>query len=178
MPVVSQKNQDALTQAMLKSLLKYDPETGKFLRKVSRGGNGRKYSEAGTLHHTGYVCIRINGYQYRASRLAFLYMTGEWPDELVDHANRDRSDDRWRNLRECTYSENNRNASISKNSTSGVTGVSFHKLIKKWQTRIVLQGRSYHLGYFDTIKEAAAARAKAAAKYHGEFAADHSQAVG
>jgi len=178
MPIISQENQDALTQARLKSLLKYDPFTGNFWWKVNRRGTAKKNSVAGAVSTAGYRQIKINGPLYLSSRLAFLYMTGKWPKGYVDHINRNRADNRWENLRECTNAENQYNASIKKIIPAVVPGVCYNKADKKWHARINKDGKRKHLGFFDTIEEAAEARAKAVAKYHGEFAADHSQAVG
>lgn len=114
MPIISQENQDALTQARLKSLLKYDPFTGNFWWKVNRRGTAKKNSVAGAVSTAGYRQIKINGPLYLSSRLAFLYMTGKWPKGYVDHINRNRADNRWENLRECTNAENQYNASIKK----------------------------------------------------------------
>lgn len=67
----------------------------------------------------GYRVITIFGNektrpQYRSGRLAFLYMTGHWPEWDVDHKNRKRGDDRWKNLREATRSQNLRNRQMGK----------------------------------------------------------------
>ena len=95
--------QSILSQKRLKELLVYDPETGVFtwitgLHKV-----------AGTKHHSGYVLIKIDYVLHSAHRLAFLYMTGTWPHDTVDHINRVKNDNRWANLRDVTKSLNNIN---------------------------------------------------------------------
>ena len=73
-----------ITQARLKELLTYDPETGYFTRNVNvKGANAGE--RAGTITAKGYIAIGIDRKHYLAHRLAFLYMTGEWPKELVDH---------------------------------------------------------------------------------------------
>lgn len=89
-----------LTAERLRELFRYDPSTGEFTRRV------------GTTNPDGCVMVSVDGRQYRANRLAVLYMTGAWPspDQVVDHINRVRTDDRWDNLRVCTPAENNSNA--------------------------------------------------------------------
>jgi hypothetical protein len=124
---------------------------------------------AGYLKNTGYITIRINGWNYQAHRLAWLYVHGVWPTDQLDHINGVRDDNRIANLREATSQENNRNAGLRKDNSSGITGVGWHKRRQKFQARIAVDGRLIYLGRFDTLEEAAAARAKAESFYFGEF---------
>lgn len=94
-------------------------------------------------------------------------MTGEWPKHHVDHANGDRDDNRWVNLREATWSENKWNSKTPRNNTTGVKGVS--RLKGRFRARVMVHGDYKFLGYFDTIEEAANARFAAAEEAHGEF---------
>ena len=151
-----------LTQARLKQLLSYNPETGDWiwisapLRHTHRIG-----TSAGCITPEGRLAIRIGGQSYLASRLAFLYMTGEWPKEVMDHINRDPGDDRWCNLREATSSENNFNRTIG----NGYRGIRAKG--KKWVARVA---NGIYLGIFDTVEEAVAARDVAASQIAGNFA--------
>jgi HNH endonuclease len=99
------------SQEYLKSILHYDPETGVWTWIKPPKHNLRLLDrEAGYARSPdGYRVIRIWGAPYYASRLACLYMTGKWPDEEMDHINRDPTDDRWDNLREATSSLNKYN---------------------------------------------------------------------
>lgn len=92
------------------------------------------------------------------------------PNEIVDHVNGDRLDNRKSNLRLCTNAENSRNANISKNNTSGYKGVSWDKSRNLWHAQIMVDKRTIHIGRFGDKLEAAKAYNKAAVKYHGEFA--------
>ena len=114
-----------LTQKRLKELLHYDPETGIFTRiKKVRGGLGENPNEAGSIKTKhDYRIIGIDNKSYKASRLAFLYMEGYFPENIVDHKNRIKSDDRYKNLRQVTQQCNVKNCSIRKNNKSGVSGV-------------------------------------------------------
>lgn len=126
-----------LTQERLKELFEYRPETGEFIRKVSRG-RGKAGSVAGTSDKDGYIIIGIDRERYKAHRLAFLYMDGKIPEE-VDHKNRITWDNRWDNLRDTTSSENNKNRTTYSN--SGYLGVSWHKAAKngKYKIKILIK---------------------------------------
>ena len=107
-----------ITQARLKELLTYDPETGYFTRNVNvKGANAGE--RAGTITAKGYIAIGIDRKHYLAHRLAFLYMTGEWPKELVDHKDTIKINNKWENLREATNSQNKRNVGARKTNKSG-----------------------------------------------------------
>ena len=97
-----------ITQSELKMWLTYYPDTGKFIWNVSGGPSFNRPTEgteAGTITR-GRRVIRILGRGHFASRLAWLYMTGESPTMDIDHINRDKSDDRWCNLRHVNHSQN------------------------------------------------------------------------
>jgi hypothetical protein len=159
-----------LTIKRLKELLHYDPVTGVFTRLVPRPGpNGHVGAEAGCDNGQGYIRIYVDSVPYKARRLAWFYMTGEWVDE-VDHRNTVRSDNRWGNLREATRGQNRTNCSAYKNNTSGLKGVSFYRPNGKWKAQIQASGRKTFLGYHDTPEEAHSAYIAMANKLHGEFA--------
>lgn len=155
----------------LKDFLHYDPETGHWAWLVS--GRGTRSPRAGTVGKWGYIVIQFNGKLYRAHRLAWFYMTGEWPKEDIDHINRIKDDNRWCNLREASRSQNNINSGMRKHNTSGLKGVFYRSdRPKKWQAKIGLNGRGKHLGYFNTKEEAHAAYLAAARANYGDFLPD------
>lgn len=157
-----------LTRARLKELLHYDPETGHFMRRVTVS-NAVAGSRAGAIGNRGYVRIRIDDKEHLAHRLAFLYMTGEWPPKDVDHINRDRADNRWENLRHATRQENLRNVGLHRSNTSGHRGVTWNKRRGKWQAFGKRGGRYIFLGCFDVLEEAAATARKWREDNFGEF---------
>jgi hypothetical protein len=163
---------ETLTAKRLRQLLRYDPETGVFRWRVARGCR-KAGSKAGTTkvgRDQGYLEIRINQCDYRAARLAWLYMTGEWPPHTVDHRDTDRGNNRWRNLRLATSSQNNCNQRTRRDNTSGFKGVSYARNEGKYQARIWHNGRQHSLGYFKYAVQGAWAYRRAALKLHGEFA--------
>ena len=155
-----------LTQERLKELLKYDPETGDFWWIAER----QKGQYAGTQDKGGYIHIQVDCHRYPAGRLAVLYMTGKWPNGDVDHINKRSDDNRWKNLREATRSQNKANGRKYKNNFSGFKGVCWNARQKKYQGQISCNGRQMYLGYFSSPEEAARAYDKKAVELFGEYA--------
>lgn len=145
-----------LTQTELKRLWDYNPDTGFFTRLVSTNGRVKVGDVPDFVHHDGYIQIQISGKKYVAHRLAWLYMTGNFPNEQTDHLNGIRHDNRWVNLRDVTNSINQQNQRRPHlNNKSGYLGVSLCSYSGKWRAHIKLNGKSFHLGTFDDVHEAA-----------------------
>jgi len=159
-----------LTQEYLKQILSYNPDTGIWVWQKSLALQIKIGQQAGTILKSGYRHIRINYKHYKAYRLAWLYMTGEWPKEQIDHINGIKDDNRWCNLREATTQQNGWNSKKPKNNTSGYKGISWNKKSKKWTVFIQVNKKNKYLGGYETKKEAIQIRKEATAKYHGEFA--------
>ena len=153
-----------LTQARLKELLDYDPETGAFVWKQKLNRSTVVGSKAGTVNTHGYVRITIDGKKHQAHRLAWLHTYGCWPDKEIDHINRIRTDNRIANLRDTD--KNQWNSGKQVNNTSGYPGVSWHKWSKKWLAQIKVYGKTMRLGLFDTLEAANAAYMAAKEKLH------------
>jgi hypothetical protein len=154
-----------LTVLRLQQVLEYAPTSGEWhwkRRSDVRGGWNSKCAGkiAGRLDSDGYRQIAVDGRRYSAARLAWLYMTGEWPPDEIDHKNRRRDDDRWENLRAVTHVQNMANVGLPSTNTSGIKGVYWNKKLGKWQAALARQ----HLGVFDDINEAAADYQAAAAR--------------
>jgi len=154
-----------LTKQRADELLDYDPDSGIFTWRVSRG-RARAGSPAGCIESNGYLRIQIDARQYSAHRIAWLMTHGEFPPDEIDHIDGDRLNNRISNLRAVTRLENLRNQARQKNNTSGVTGVVWRKDRAKWQSSIKVNWRRKHLGYFDSFDDAVAARTLAEA-IHG-----------
>jgi hypothetical protein len=164
------RNSGDLTQERLKVLLHYDPETGIFTRLVQTGSRTRVGDVAGGVNVHGYRQVGVCGRLYYAHRLAWLYMTGEWPPHHTDHINGDRDDNRWPNLRLATHAQNLANSRKSKNNTSGLKGVSWDARKRKWFAQITVSRRHHFLGYFDDPTSAHGAYIDAAEKHFVQFA--------
>jgi hypothetical protein len=154
-----------ITQQQLKDHLSYDPKTGIFTR-VKNTARYKAGSILGTKHSTGYVVIRIEDKLYKAHRLAWLYVYGQFPELRIDHINRDGLDNRLSNLRLATSKENSENRSVGRNNKSGHPGVDWSKKLKKWRARITVNYKGIHLGYFLNIEDAINAYKESAACLH------------
>ena len=148
-----------ITQSRLKELMRYDPLTGVFTRRVARGSVPAG-AIAGTPDEKGYLRLTVDRRQYRCHRMAFLYMDGAVPQE-VDHKNRVRDDNRWANLRSSTRSDNMRNAARRECNTTGVVGVSFRPRRNRWVARITVGRKRVQIGTFMEFSQAVEARIRA-----------------
>ncbi|MEM1188173.1 MAG: HNH endonuclease [Pseudomonadota bacterium] len=153
-----------ITQKQLKEVLSYDPDTGTFIWKQSRGGR-LKGSVAGAIREDGYNVIYFQTRRYYAHRLAWLYVYGCWPKNMIDHRNGVRSDNRIKNLRDVTNQENQHNQrKASRNSSHGYLGCSPNG--RRWQAHIKVNGYKKYLGLFKTPQQAHEAYMKAKKELH------------
>lgn len=157
-----------ITAERLREIVDYNPETGIFTWAKSRFG-ARKGDVCGRISHFGYREICVDYRLYRANRLAWLYMTGSFPKLGIDHINRMRNDDRWRNLREANQSQNSANVAIKKSNTSGQTGVVWDKDRNKWRVQIRIKGKKTNLGRYDNFNDAVMVSKEALRKEFGEY---------
>lgn len=153
-----------ITRARLKEVLHYDPLTGLFKWLVTNSNRAVAGTVCRSINGHGYVQIGIDGRRYEGQRLAWLYMTGEWPVHLVDHIDTDKKNNRWSNLRAATLSENMANT----RRRNGVKGVRFRN--GRYHAHVTIGGKQVHLGTFDTAEAASAAYAIAARQAFGEYA--------
>lgn len=176
----------AVTQDRLLDLFDYNASTGILVWRerppsdfinplVCRAWN-TKYSGKAVigLNGRGYVRVCFRGRTYTAHRLIFLRCHG-WMPEAIDHINHNRTDNRIENLRAATKSINARNTKLPHRNTSGRIGVHWNKNMRKWQARIRVNDHLMHLGYYENLNAASAARATAEIKY--DFHPNHGKIV-
>lgn len=156
---------NTLTQSRLKELLHYDPLTGLFTRLIATSSSIKVGDIAGNKNDKGYIRISVDNISYKAHRLAWLYMTGEFPENEIDHEDHIRSNNRWHNLSHVTTQENRKNISLRSNNTSGVTGVNWSKASKKWCAEINVDKVKKYLGLFLNKQDAIKARKAAEIEY-------------
>lgn len=135
------------------------------VRNIDVTYNAKKGDRPGVLDSKGYLTISIDGKRYRLHRVVFFFFNGYFP-EIVDHMDGDKLNNRISNLRQADSSQNNCNAKIGKNNTSGIKGVSFSK--GYWLAQIMKDGKRIHL-YSGKCKDEAVRRRLDAERIHGEF---------
>lgn len=142
-----------MTGEYLRSVVKYNPDTGIFTWVVDRHGRGGK-SKAGTpagrKNTKGAIQIMIDRKDYHAHRLAFLWMTDSWPKNVVDHIDRDPTNNAWANLRDVTLTQNQAN----RTSKTGLPRGVYLLRNGRYQAQY---GRDGYLGLFNSVEEASAA---------------------
>jgi HNH endonuclease len=149
----------------LRELLVYEPTTGVFTNRVTRHHRAKTGEVSGTVNANGYVDMSIDGKRYLAHRLAWLYMTGEWPKQLIDHEDGNRANNVWKNLRDESRLINQQNyRRATKASGSGLLGA--FRVGKRFKSSIRAEGRVINLGCFDTAIEAHEAYVAAKRIYH------------
>jgi hypothetical protein len=180
------------SQEVLRQLLDYDPATGVLTWRtralcwfqdgkqtrvhnaaIWNGKNAGKQAFI-TMLPSGHRYAGVFGQKLLAHRVIWKMVTGDEPD-TVDHVNGDASDNRWQNLRNVSQRVNSCNCKLSKNNTSGVNGVSWDERRQNWCVSVNVNYRKLHVGAFDTLEAATAAR-KQAEREHG-FHENHGRAA-
>lgn len=164
------------TPQLCRKLLHYEPETGKLFwlprpREMFSSQRSFKMWHTRYAGHEAFTADDGRGYRngsilyetLLAHRVVWAIVHGAWPDGEIDHINGDRSDNRLENLRPATAAENQRNQGLPSNNVSGILGVSWNGRRSRWQAKINVGGKTKWLGYFDTLEQAASARAHAEA---------------
>lgn len=159
-----------LTPERLREVLSYDAETGIFTWKKRISIRIVVGRVAGVPDKDGYIQIGIDGGKYKAHRLAWVYVTGGWPDGDIDHRNRVVDDNRFINLRPASRTLNNANMKKPKHNTSGLKGAYWNKKEKRWQAYIQVDKKHKYLGGYSTKEEAHAAYIVAANDSFGAYA--------
>lgn len=159
-----------LTKLDLIKCLIYCPETGEFSWLINKGTKVKRGDLAGRKitnkrSKKSYLVVSLNSKAYLAHRLAFLYMTGKFPVDQVDHINGNGIDNRWVNLRPASSKENGMNRRLNKRNKSGFVGVSWDTEFCKWRSDIRVNGKTKFLGKFKNKQDAILARKEANIKY-------------
>ena len=143
----------------------YDEETGDLIWKIKPCKKVSIGDVAGSYDKSGYRQTGYKGATYFIHRLVWGYVHGQFPPKDIDHIDGDRANNRISNLRAVSHQENSKNSKLSKNNTSGVTGVYWHKKTSKWEAAIAINGKKIHLGLFNDFFEACCIRKSAESKH-------------
>jgi hypothetical protein len=160
------RKESLVSAGLARSLLDYDPCTGVFSWKCRQVSKPQHISwndklagkAAGCVSSSNYLLISISDNSYFAHRVAWLIVHGRWPEDQIDHIDHDTLNNSLSNLREVTNTENHRNVSLSKINKSGVSGVYWCRKSSKWHAQGIASGKRVHLGLFELLSDAAAAR--------------------
>jgi hypothetical protein len=148
----------------IKDHLSYNPKTGTFIWINPLSPRVRKGSAASYVDKDGYKGLRYKGKYYRGHRLAYWWMTGEWP-KAIDHVNGNKQDNSFTNLRPATARQNLQNQRKPRSdNTSGFLGVCYHA--GKYEAFIGDCDKTYYLGRYPTGEEAHQAYLVAKRKLH------------
>jgi hypothetical protein len=152
----------------VKELVEYDKDTGAFTWKTYRGGKAKAGTAAGYMAKNGYLIVCIDHNNCKASRLAWLLVTGQDPGEMdIDHIDGNPSNNAFANLRIATESQNCTNRKRRSDNKSGYKGV--YAMGKKWAAQITANKKMMYLGVYDTPELAHQKYLEQAAIFHGEF---------
>lgn len=153
-----------ITHKELLDEVDYNPKTGLMVWKRNRHGV-RKGTVVGSITSNNYRSVYILGEKYLVHKLIWFYITGEYPDHIVDHIDRNSLNNKWDNLRKSDKINNARNTNLYKTNTSGVMGVNFCNTHNKWKVRLRANGKRLSFGYYENLDEAVIARYNAERKY-------------
>lgn len=145
-----------ISQDRLQHLLTYDKVTGEFKWKNPTSNRVKVGSIAGSVTK-GYRSVGLDGVQYLLHRLAYLYITGEWPD-TIDHINGNGLDNSWSNLRNCSHAANHQNKKVK--------GYYWAEYAGKFRVQLKVLGKHVVSSYANSEEEAARMYKEAKKKYH------------
>jgi hypothetical protein len=158
----------SITHDQLREVLRYDPATGVFTWRVKTCRKVVVGAVAGSISPDGRIIVRHNRIGYRASRLAWFYMTGSWPVNAIDHKDGNPQNNRFDNLRDVSTAGNiqNQRRAHERNKTSGLLGVSRLRGGGRWRARICTNGVNTLIGWYDTPEQAHEAYIEAKRRLH------------
>ena len=154
-----------ISYELANEIFDYSPDTGeiRWAKKISK--KNKVGAIAGHKRKDGYITIRVNGKLIYGHHIAWIISNGKPPSGVIDHINKNPSDNRIKNLRDVSQRMNMTNRKKQSNNKSGVTGVSFRGDRNKWRAYITNKGKVVNLGYFDDMKDAIHARSAAEELY-------------
>ena len=157
-----------ITQERLHEL--FDYKDGSLIRKSNRGRgkSGGRWKAGTSLGHrvgTGYFLASVDYSTYKLHRLVWLWHKGSFPEKHLDHIDGNPSNNQIENLREATDAQNMQNQRKPRiNNKLGVQGV--YAVKQRFRAVLTTNGKTKHLGYFETAELAHQAYLDAKRKQH------------
>lgn len=155
------------TAGRVREVFVYNSVTGVLRWRIRLKRSKAKAGDVAGCPGGGYLQVRLDGRLCYVHQIAWLYMTGEWSDEL-DHRDLNGSNNEFGNLRPATRTQNNANNPLRTNNLVRLKGVSQFRGM--YRARIQHNKKQMWLGQFETPEEAHAAYLSKAASLFGEFA--------
>ena len=167
---INKEKENALTHGELTKILSYNKDTGIFIwnEKICRNVVVSKIAGCRNKKH-GYIEISIRGNSYKAHRLAWFYVHGIWPENLIDHKDNIRHHNWISNLRESNHSlnaQNHKKPNITNRSTSNIPGVKYRAERKKWRVSLTINKKETYFGHYNTQLEAESVCLEMRRKYY------------
>jgi hypothetical protein len=172
---------DDITHEIIVAAFDYDPTSGTMVwrprspedckspSECKRWNSSYAGKDVGSIGQCGYRKTKFRGRYFLVHQLVWFLVNGSFPTHEIDHINGNPLDNRLKNLREVTSSQNNRNKRRPSHNTSGVIGVAPARSKGKWVAHIMgNDGENIYLGTFPSVEMAAVARraAEKVAGYH------------
>jgi hypothetical protein len=145
----------------------YEEDTGNLFWK-KKGSGKRNHLKAGSYSWRARVVV-VSYKKYPVSKIVWLLATGDWPENSLDHIDRNPDNNKISNLRPATFQQNMANR-VFRRAVSGYIGVCWREKRGKFSATHYAAGQCKHLGYYATAEEAALVRDEAAKMAHGSFA--------
>lgn len=163
------RSSSTLTQDRLKEQIHYDPDTGHLTWLISKKGVSKGRRVSPTPATDGYMQCVVDSQHYYQHQIIWLWVTGTFPDSCIDHINRIRNDNRWVNLRQATYYQNQYNKEWSGNAC-GVKNVCQYGNSYTVSFRDPSTGKIVNFGTYKTLDEAEEIAYWVREELHGVFA--------
>lgn len=163
-----------LTHETILNIVEYNKNLGTLTWKKPTGNRAKVGMRVGNIcrfHGNEYLQARIQKENFLIHRLIWFIEKGEWPKHQIDHIDGNGLNNKIQNLRDVPVSEQSKNLSRRETNTSGVTGVTWNKNIRKWVAQISVNNEAKYLGKFDLFEDAVKIRKEAEKKYG--FHANH-----
>ena len=135
-------------------LFDYDPTTGIVKRRVTVASNARTGQVVGWLNSDGYLSVRVNKTNYKLHQIIWLYSYGCWQNGVIDHINRNKTDNRIANLRDTTIQVNNINKGVRSDNKTGVPNIAWRERDKLFYVACRRNGKQNYGGSFKSLEEA------------------------